>query len=173
MSQLGELADAIFATEFDSDTTATNATLILGWLTENLGLLNTLINTSFSGVDPGFKQEEFAIYKQIYLTNFYSKQARNVLRGIVSTNSSDNIIMVADEGNKIQFTNKNEVSKTYRDLAKDSKAILDGLVAKYNIYGAKPLQVGGIESALTYDAGENHNEEDEAHEDDILDGGEE
>lgn len=172
MSQLGELADSIFSTEFDSDTDATNASLILGWLTENLGLLNTLINTSFSGVDPGFGLEEIAIYKQLYITNYYNKQARNVLRGIISTNSSDNIIMVADEGNRIQFTNKNEVGKTYRDIAKDSKSTLDSLVAKYNIYAAKPLQVTGVEaSPQIYDAGECHEEADEAHENDILDGG--
>ena len=73
MSQLGELADSIFSTEFDSDTDATNTSLILGWLTENLGLLNTLINTSFSGEEPNLNLEEIAIYKQIYLYNFYNK----------------------------------------------------------------------------------------------------
>ena len=173
MSQLGELADSIFSTEFDSNTNATNATLILGWLTENLGLLNTLINTSFSGEDPGFGLEEIAIYKQIYITNYYNKQARNVLRGITSTATSDNIIMVKDEGNSIQFTNKNEVGKTYREIAKDAKQTLDTLVAKYNIYAARPLQVTGVEASPrnSYDAGE-HNEEDEAHENDILDSGE-
>lgn len=171
MSQLGELAESIFSSEFDSDIATTNATLILAWLTENLGLLNTLINSSFSGVDPGLKLEEIAIYKQIYLTNYYSKQARNALRGIMSTTSSDNILLVADAGNRIQFTNKNEVSKTYRDLAKDSKELLDSLIYKYNLYASKPLQVVGIEAG-SYDAGEEHNENDEAHEDDILDGGE-
>ena len=64
------------------------------------------------------------------------------------------------------------VHKTYRDIAKDSKSTLDSLVAKYNIYAAKPLQVTGIEAShQIYDAGECHEEEDEAHENDILDGG--
>lgn len=176
MSQLSDLANSIYASEFDSDPDSINLTLLEAWLVENLGLLNTLLNTSFSGVDPCLGLEEIAIYKQIYLTNYYTKQARNVLRGITSTSSSDNIIMVADEGNRIQFTNKNEVGKTYRDIAKDSKAVLDMLVAKYNIYAAKPLQVVGIESGQTdfYDAGEECEacEQDEAHENDILDGGE-
>lgn len=146
MSALETLATNIFANEFDSDNTFVSYDSILGWLTENLGLLNTLINTDFEGIDVELLLEEQAIYRELYLYNYYTRQARNVLRGITSTNSSDNIILVADEGNRIQFTNKNEVSKTYRDLAKDCKQNLDSLVAKYNIYGAKPLQVGGVET---------------------------
>lgn len=146
MSELSTLALSIYATEFDSDSAAINSSSIQGWLEENLGLLNTLLNTSFSGSDPGLGLEETAIYKQIYLYNHYSKQSRNVLRGIVSTASSDNVLMVADGDNRIQFANKNEISKTYKDLAKDAKQTLDLMVAKYNIYAAKPLQVGGYEA---------------------------
>lgn len=147
MSEISDLADSIFASEFDSDSDAVNLSLLNGWLLENLGLLNTLINTSYSGENPCMGLEEKAIYKQIYLYNYYGKQTRNVLRGIVSTTSSDNILMVADGANRIQFANKNEISKTFRDMAKDSKQTLDMMVAKYNIYTAKPLQVGGIESS--------------------------
>jgi hypothetical protein len=173
MSELGDLANSIYVTEFDSDSESANLSLISGWFVENIGLLNTLIYTNFTGEDPGLGLEEKAIYKQIYMYNYYNKQARNVLRGITSTATSDNIIMVADEGNRIQFTNKNEVGKTYKDIAKDSKQTLDSLVAKYNIYAAKPLQVAGIETGTdAYDSGEEHNESDEPHENDILDGGE-
>jgi hypothetical protein len=146
MSELTDLGSSFFETEFDGDTNLASFSLTQAWFVENLGLLNTLIHSQFSGEDPGLGLEEKAIYKQLFLLNYYSRQARNVLRGITSTNSSDNIIMVADESNKIQFTNKNEVSKTYRDLAKDAKQQLDSLVAKYNIYASKPLQVGGIEA---------------------------
>lgn len=147
MSEMSDLAEVIFNTEFDSDSTITNVSAITAWLEENLGLLNTLINTSFQGTDPNLGLEEESIYKLIYLYNFYSKQARNVLRGIISTAGGGNILSVADGDNKIQFVNKNEVGKTYRDLAKEIKSQLDQLVTKYNIYGAKPLQVGGIEAS--------------------------
>jgi hypothetical protein len=146
MSEISDLADSIFASEFDSDPDAVNLSLLNGWLQENLGLLNTLINTSYNGENPGMGLKEKAIYKQIYLYNYYGKQTRNVLRGIVSVTSSDNILMVADGDNRIQFANKNEISKTFRDMARDSKQALDMMVAKYNIYAAKPLQVGGIEA---------------------------
>ena len=46
------------------------------------------------------------------------------------------------------FVNRNEVAKVYRGLANDSKANLDGLVAKYNIYEAAPQQVGGIDAVI-------------------------
>ena len=147
MSELSDLAEVIFNTEFDSDSSVTSVVSITAWLEENLGLLNTLINTSFQGTDPNLGLEEESIYKLIYLYNFYSKQARNVLRGIVSTTGGGNILSVADGDNKIQFVNKNEVGKTYRDLARELKSQLDQLVTKYNIYASKPLQVGGIEAS--------------------------
>jgi hypothetical protein len=146
MSELSDLAEVIFNTEFDSDSSVTSVVAITAWLEENLGLLNTLINTNFQGTDPNLGLEEESIYKIIYLYNFYSKQARNVLRGIVSTTGGGNILSVADGDNKIQFVNKNEVGKTYRDLARELKSQLDQLVTKYNIYASKPLQVGGIEA---------------------------
>jgi len=48
----------------------------------------------------------------------------------------------------VTFVNRNEVSKVYRGLANDSKAKLDDLVARYNIYEAKPQQVGGIDGVV-------------------------
>jgi hypothetical protein len=41
------------------------------------------------------------------------------------------------------------VSKVYRGLASDSKETLDKLVAYYNIYGAEPRQLAGIESSFS------------------------
>jgi hypothetical protein len=147
MSQIATLASGIYITEFDSDSTAANFTQISGWLSENLGLLNTLINTNFSGQNPNFGLEEQSIYKEVYLYNYYNKQSRNILRGITATsNAGDNILSVSDGDNQITFVNRNEVGKVYRDLAKESKQKLDSLVAKYNIYASKPLQVGGIEN---------------------------
>lgn len=147
MSQIGELAQSIFEIEFDEDSNAVTFEYVFSWMKENLGLLNTLINTSFSGEDPNMGTEAESIYKELFLYNYYNKQARNVLRGITAiTNAGDNILQVSDGDNSISFVNRNEVSKVYRDLAKDSKSRMDTLVAKYNIYASKPLQVGGYEA---------------------------
>lgn len=146
MNEIGKIATSIYSSEFDSDATSINLTSISGWLSENIGLLNTLLYTSFSGSDPNFGLEEISIYKELYLCNYYSKLTRNTLRGLSSATSSDNILMVSDGDNRIQFANKNEIAKTYKDMAKESKLKLDGMVGKYNIYSAKPLQVGGREA---------------------------
>ena len=69
MSELGQLASGIYSSEFDSDSSAANYSQISGWLSENLGLLNTLINTDFSGQNPSLGLEEQAIYKEVYLYN--------------------------------------------------------------------------------------------------------
>jgi hypothetical protein len=179
MNALENLATGIFVHEFDSDTNIASYNSILGWLNENLGLLNTLINTNFEGVDAILLNEEQAIYKQIYLYNYYAKQARNVLRGIMGSggNAGDNILSVKDGDNAITFTNKNEISKTYKEMAKDAKQTLDMMVAKYNIYASKPIQVAGIEAGnicktLTL-APEYNCENNEIYEGNILDGGNE
>jgi hypothetical protein len=172
MSQIAELAQSIFETEFDEDITAVTYDHIFSWMKENLGLLNTLINTSFVGEDPDMGIEAEAIYKELFLYNYYNKQARNVLRGITATtNAGDNILQVSDGDNSISFVNRNEVSKVYRDLAKDSKSRMDTLVAKYNIYGAKPLQVGGYEAGVVNTCCDSGSQFGSGNDDQILDGG--
>jgi len=75
------------------------------------------------------------------------KQARNALRGILSSsNNGDNILSVSDGDNSITFVNRNEVSKVYRGLAQDSQARLKDLVYSYSSYKAEPRQLGGIEA---------------------------
>jgi hypothetical protein len=172
MSQIGELAQSIFDVEFDSDAGAVSFDHIFNWLKENLGLLNTLINTSFAGEDPNMGIEAEAIYKELYLYNYYNKQARNVLRGITATtNAGDNILQVSDGDNSISFVNRNEVSKVYRDLAKDSKSRMDNLVAKYNIFSSKPLQVGGIEAGSIGESADAGVQFGSGSDDQIFDGG--
>ena len=68
MNQIGQLASDIYDNELDNATTELGrereVEKISGWLLANEGLLNTLIYTNFSGVNPGFKQEEADIYKR-------------------------------------------------------------------------------------------------------------
>ena len=104
--------------------------------------------TSLSGVNGnvnGLGLEEQSIYKEMYLYHYYTKQTRNVIRGIAN-DSNGNILSVRDGDNAITFVNKNEVSKVYKGLAQDSYNALEGLIGKYNSYQASPRQVGGIES---------------------------
>jgi hypothetical protein len=148
MNNIGNLASSIFINEFDS--TGITIDSISGWLDSNIGQLNNVLYTSLSGVNGnvnGLGLEEQSIYKEMYLYHYYTKQTRNVIRGIAN-DSNGNILSVRDGDNAITFVNKNEVSKVYRSLAQDAYEKLEGLVYKYNSYNASPRQVGGIESNI-------------------------
>jgi hypothetical protein len=146
MSNIGDLANSIYVNEFDS--TGVTVDAISGWLENNIGQLNNVLYTSFSGENgtvSGLNLEEQNIYKQMYLYHYYTKQTRNTIRGIAN-DTNGNIISVRDGDNAITFVNKNEVSKVYRSLAQDAYDSLQSSIASYNIYNASPKQVGGIES---------------------------
>ena len=158
MNDFKTLADSVFVNEFDSDTSMATQTQVSGWFENNVGELNTLLFTSFSGSGIGtnvariqpagtFGLEESGIYKQIYLKHFYQKKARNVLKGI---DSSVDFITLREGDSMITRTNKNEIAKTYRGMAKDANEELDKLVYAYNFYQAKPRQVAGSELSGVY-----------------------
>ena len=152
---LWQLASGILNTEFDNNTGITTTGAISGWLFENLGRLNTHIYSDFSGANASGSRgtldtEAQNILKELYLYNYYTKEARNSLRGIVNSNvSGDNILSLKDGESSVTFVNRNEVSKVYRGLASDSMANVERLSAQYNIYEAQPLQLGGIDASGT------------------------
>ena len=141
-----DIAKDIFHDEFESSNNS--LTKISGWLDNNLGKLNNLLNTEFSGSNSyisGLGLEEENIYKEMYMHHYYTKETRNTLRGIAN-DSNGNILSIKDGDSAISFTNKNEVSKVYRGLAMDAHERLQELVYKYNLYRSSPKQVGGIEA---------------------------
>ena len=148
LTTLGDLASGILNTEFDNDTGIATTGAISGWLYENLGRLNTYLYTDFSGASANVDTEAQNILKELYLCNYYTKQARNALRGIVSSSvSGDNVLALKDGESSVTFVNRNEVSKVYRGLASDSMANVERLSAQYNIYQAEPLQLGGVDGS--------------------------
>lgn len=146
MGNIADLANSIYINEFDSANITVES--ISGWLENNIGQLNNVLYTSFSGVSgevSGLNLEEQNIFKEMYLYHYYTKQTRNTIRGIAN-DTNGNILSVRDGDNAITFVNKNEVSKVYKGLAQEAYNNLQGLVYNYNSYQASPRQVGGIES---------------------------
>jgi hypothetical protein len=141
-----DLADEIYGNEFEYDSGYAQFYYISGWLANNVGMLNTKIYSQFSVegtnfVPTGtFQQEERAIYKQMYLYEFYTKKTRQVLRGV---DSSVDFVTLREGDTMITRTNKNELAKTYRGLANDAREEMERLVSSYNIYQAAPVQVAG------------------------------
>ena len=146
MSVISDLALKIFQTEFDGDTGVVYNSYIEAWLNANLGQLNTRLNTSYSGVDAELDLESQAIYKELYLGNYYRKQSRNALRGLIGNTNGSDILSLRDGNSSVTFTNKNEVAKVYKSFAEESDRKLEKLCHNYNMYQSEPLQLGGIEA---------------------------
>ena len=150
---LEDLASGIVVTEFDSDTGIATVSAVSGWLYENLGRANTYLYTDFSGNGASgtygvMDIEAQNVLKELYLGNYYNKQARNALRGIASSSvSGDNVLSLRDGESAVTFVNRNEVSKVYRGLANDCMDKVTQLAAQYNIYQAQPRQLGGIDGS--------------------------
>ena len=150
---LESLASGIVTTEFNSDTGIATVANISGWLYENLGQVNTYLYTNFSGDNAtgtyGFMDIEAQnVLKELYLSNYYSKEARNALRGITKSSvSGDNVLSLKDGESAVTFVNRNEVSKVYRGLANDCMGKVTQMAAQYNIYQAQPRQLGGIDAS--------------------------
>lgn len=141
MANLFQVASGIFFYEFDADTSDTNISAISGWMEANLGELNNLIYTQFSGADAELSPEQANIYKHLYLGHFYKKKSRNAIKN-VANGSGNAILSVRDEDSSVTFVNSNEISKQFRQLSRDNFEELNKLVTAYNSYQAAPIQVG-------------------------------
>jgi hypothetical protein len=155
MNDLGELATSIVNIEFPDDTDRFPVSYISGWLESNIGELNVLLNQDFqinvSGdFEPSLCAEEEAIYTEMYITNYYEKLSRDVLRGITSCSSASSDWVLLKEGDTtIQKQNKNSIARTLNSFKLDSMSKLNDLVAKYNMYQASPVQVYGADENNT------------------------
>jgi len=177
INPIGRLASGIITTEFDYITgteAETLQTVTSGWLMANVGQLNILINTRFnsgnlcstpeSGANASgwlWQPEEEAIYTQIYLQEYYQKEARKILRNAVGSASSasgstdytmTDWTMLREGDTQIQrqaiitsAAAKNESARIVRGFAEDAAEELKGLIHSYNMYNAHPRQVAGTD----------------------------
>ena len=167
MNQLGTLGYTIWDTEFGDHTgaadRASNAVLISGYLEDNLGQLNILLNKDYSlltgtdTVSPTLKYEENTIFTQLYLKDYYQKQARNTLRGITSSTSAAATGMnwtELREGDSfikrdiVSVGTKTETSRLFQVASSDAADILRQMIHSYNMYGSIPTQVAGKDTTL-------------------------
>ena len=154
MSTLGEIATRIYDNEFDDETTQLKRLYriqaISGWLEGNLGQFNNLCYTSF-GTDSNFKLEEESILSQLYLADYYTKQARAVLN--MSATGSTDWTRLSEGDTTIVRTNKVDLSRVYRNLAKDATEEIKELTYAYNSYNAQPVQVAGFDGGFVSGTG--------------------
>jgi hypothetical protein len=123
--------------------TAVSVSYISGWLVSapNIGKLNNAINTCYSGVsgciDPVLSEDEQAIYKDIYLSSYYGRQATSFLGAA----GVDSWLEIKDDVSSIKRQNKNEISKSFIAL---QKQVQEDLKDKIFAYERNRVVIGHI-----------------------------
>jgi hypothetical protein len=149
MSNIGEIATRVYDNEFDDAPTQLEREFkiesISGWLGANVGQFNNLTYQSF-GTGDDFLLEEENILTQLYLKDYYNKQARSVLVG-GATGSLD-WTRLTEGDTTIVRSNKIDIARGYRNLSKDATEQLKDLVYSYNSYQAMPRQTAGIDGGF-------------------------
>lgn len=163
MNQIGQIASGVLEYDFDFITGATDKAAelltISGSLSGHVGQLNVLINQSFGytgdfgDVDPALQEEEKEILVQLYLKDYYFKEARRVLRSLYDPNSTSSFnqsewteLREGDTTIKrgvFSAKDRNDASRNYKGLAEEADRKITELVGAYNVYGAQPRQVAG------------------------------
>tara|TARA_B100002019_G_scaffold293196_1_gene319305 strand:+ start:1014 stop:1535 length:522 start_codon:yes stop_codon:yes gene_type:complete len=163
LNEIGNLATGIFKFDFDSSTGDISVGYISGWLQNNIGELNVLIHSCYSGANPGLGHEEQAIYRQVFLKNYYNKLGRQALMGVSTSSSSSSVgtgsIVTSDwtelrDGDSYirrqamlaSPSTKVTASKTYSAFAQDADYNLKDLLQRYTSYKGGPRQVAGKDS---------------------------
>lgn len=134
-----------------------NQEKIAAWILDNanLGKLNNLIGTCFSGVAytndcgnvtgygiaPAIKNDQLAVYKMLFDYEYFRNEARNVAKSSATKGSDWTDLKEGDS--TIKKINKNEISKNLRTMSRDAKEDLDKAVKMYLKYNAVPDQIAG------------------------------
>lgn len=147
MSAISGLATEIFQNEFEGNGSVVPRSYIEAWLEGNLGSLNAMINTSFSGSEAELDLEAQSIYKNLYLSSYYSRQSSASLRGVVGSGGSD-VLSIRDGNSAVSFANKNEIAKSYKSMSNTYLDQANQQAHQYNMYQSAPLQVGGDENTI-------------------------
>jgi len=110
----------------------TTASYISGWYlhSSNLGLLNNVLGTCFSGVggaiSPELGNEEAAIYSEIFKQNYCKRKIYSNLGA-----SSIQWTEIREGDGVIRRASPTEVAKVFKDLLKESNATFKDLVQSY------------------------------------------
>ena len=159
MNDFGQLAYKIVKYNFKEDVSRFPISYVSGWLETNLGELNSITHECFSigetgNILPtGLSQSEEAIFSKLYAIHYYKKAAREVLRGVVWSNSdsvANDWTSIKEGDSSVQRVSKNSISKSLSDLAVSEKDELDKLVYQYNMHKSSPLQVAGDDGDYYY-----------------------
>lgn len=167
INEIGNLASGVYKYDFDEDPSLATPDYVSGWMQNNLGELNILIHTVYEGEDPNMGDEEQAIYRQLFLKEYYKKLGRKLLTSAFGTTTETT---VASAGSSFQTSDWTELregdsvikrqasiaspstkvtaSKQYASLSTEAELTLKDLLYKYNSGKSTPIQVAGNDAPI-------------------------
>lgn len=126
------------------------------------GQLGTSGFTGITVVEPPLGIEEEEILKEMYLRDYNTKQSQKSLRSIYAPESTDMTPVETNDWIELRegdttirrsalsthnsAANRITISKEFRQLAEENTKKVDKLVYQYNLYGAQPRQVAGLDA---------------------------
>ena len=113
--------------------------------------LNNLLYSSFS-TSGDFLLEEASIFTQLYLKDYYNREAR-VIMSMSTTGASLDWSRLTEGDTTIVRTNRIDLSRTYRNLAKDAAEEIKDLAYAYNSYQSMPRQNAGFDGGFVSGSG--------------------
>lgn len=127
--KLIDIADQIFR-DLDQPESTTLPSIVAWLQYSSVSKLNVLIGSCVSlkdgDVDPELTDVQASIIYQLYMVHYYDKQIQKNL-GASAFDWSE----VVEGDSRVRRVSKNEIAKTYQQLSKSSKDILDDLIFYY------------------------------------------
>jgi hypothetical protein len=146
-TQISQLASGIIEYSLGGSTELAPFLYVSGWLDTNIGRLNNSIYSSFyteSGLfmPSGLMPEEASIYSSLFVQGYYKKVAQSVLLNVTSSAASD-FSMIKEGDSVVQRTSRQQIARSYNEMAAAEKEECDRLIYQYQINAAAPSQVAG------------------------------
>lgn len=143
MAKIVDIADQIYR-ELQDPTDVTIAAIAF-WCRNNIGRLNSLINTTYRvepttyEFTPAMDEEERGVLTKMYFVYYYGIQVRTNL-GAAGTAP---VIEVSADGATVRKINKTTIAKDWMQLKREEEQNLKDLITAYKIDKAIPQQVHG------------------------------
>lgn len=115
---------------------------ISGWLDSHIGDLNISCEANFNTASgfclPAMNFQEIAIYQELFTNYYYKRSATNLLGA-----SQYDWTTLQEADSRVVKISRNELSKTYRNLALDAENRMRYMIAQYRQTKGQPLSVIG------------------------------
>ncbi|MEK6880392.1 MAG: hypothetical protein AABY22_12320 [Nanoarchaeota archaeon] len=113
---------------------------IKNWFISNVGALNLLINTNYSGVtgiiNPEISGDAMIVFKEFFLKKYYDRQ---ISLNLGANAYNNDWVEISEEGTKIRRPAKTEIAKNYQVLSEKTQNNLDYYVKLFRSNTALPL----------------------------------